>query len=502
MRNFKKITALALVVAMLISLVTVVSVAAAETVNISLVVADGYKASVKTGDTIMLEVHIESTNEEVDTVALRSAVWQISYDTDAFTAAVKPGGALGVGAVRADEELIKMTNTGGMDEMTGEPKQFNVAKGAAAQKIELVAKKEVTSTEEFALAFTDVLELKDMDGNALTVTPSSATVSIVPSFAATQVLAYEDDVEAEIGTAEADLVLPTEATVADVTGLKTEALEVAGEWTSEDYDANTIGEYTFTNTVVADEEGAASFDGELTAAVTVNVVAATAYETTSIEDFKLEPKKDAAYTEEELVAAVKEEVGAITATTALGIKDTFTNTTEPAHEAYTVALKEGVEITNENNDVITMEITIKAGASDNGKIVLAEDQVEEINITIKKSGGNKKPGGVPPTGGGSAVTPEKPDTGVPDSGTGDLGEDKDPTQGVPDIDEPGTDVPGTDVPGTPVAGLFEDVPADHWAADYIKEMKDKGIVGGKTATTFEPDATITRAEFVKMIATA
>ncbi len=51
----------------------------------------------------------------------------------------------------------------------------------------------------------------------------------------------------------------------------------------------------------------------------------------------------------------------------------------------------------------------------------------------------------------------------------------------------------------PVAG-FADVPATHWAASYILELASKGIVNGKTATTFAPDDTITRAEFVKILA--
>ena len=74
---------------------------------------------------------------------------------------------------------------------------------------------------------------------------------------------------------------------------------------------------------------------------------------------------------------------------------------------------------------------------------------------------------------------------------------------TPGTETPGTETPGTETPGTDapvVEGLFEDVAADHWAAEAIATLKDAGIVGGVTATTFAPDADITRAEFTKMIA--
>ncbi|ATW25590.1 S-layer homology domain-containing protein [Candidatus Formimonas warabiya] len=47
---------------------------------------------------------------------------------------------------------------------------------------------------------------------------------------------------------------------------------------------------------------------------------------------------------------------------------------------------------------------------------------------------------------------------------------------------------------------FTDVPAGHWAAESIDYLVEKGIINGKTATTFAPDDNITRAEFVKILA--
>ena len=47
---------------------------------------------------------------------------------------------------------------------------------------------------------------------------------------------------------------------------------------------------------------------------------------------------------------------------------------------------------------------------------------------------------------------------------------------------------------------FTDVAADRWSYAYIKKMYDAGAVSGTSATTFSPDANVTRAQFVTMLA--
>ena len=56
-----------------------------------------------------------------------------------------------------------------------------------------------------------------------------------------------------------------------------------------------------------------------------------------------------------------------------------------------------------------------------------------------------------------------------------------------------TPTPGTGLP-------FTDVSADRWSYPYIKQLYDAGVVSGTSATTFEPTANVTRAQFVTMIA--
>ena len=50
--------------------------------------------------------------------------------------------------------------------------------------------------------------------------------------------------------------------------------------------------------------------------------------------------------------------------------------------------------------------------------------------------------------------------------------------------------------------VFTDVPENHWAVNVIKELCQKGIIGGYPDGTFKPGNDITRAEFTKIIVKA
>ncbi len=47
--------------------------------------------------------------------------------------------------------------------------------------------------------------------------------------------------------------------------------------------------------------------------------------------------------------------------------------------------------------------------------------------------------------------------------------------------------------------MFDDVPNGHWAKAYVEELAEKGIIKGVSDTRFEPDRSITRAEFVTLL---
>lgn len=45
---------------------------------------------------------------------------------------------------------------------------------------------------------------------------------------------------------------------------------------------------------------------------------------------------------------------------------------------------------------------------------------------------------------------------------------------------------------------FSDLSEDHWAYEYIQNLYDLGIVSGKNANTYDPNSSVTVAEFVKI----
>lgn len=47
--------------------------------------------------------------------------------------------------------------------------------------------------------------------------------------------------------------------------------------------------------------------------------------------------------------------------------------------------------------------------------------------------------------------------------------------------------------------VFIDVPATHWASEFIYALTDKGIIKGKTESLFEPSANVTRGQFASLL---
>lgn len=49
------------------------------------------------------------------------------------------------------------------------------------------------------------------------------------------------------------------------------------------------------------------------------------------------------------------------------------------------------------------------------------------------------------------------------------------------------------------AAEFPDVPADHWAHEYIATLSDQKVINGYTDGTFKPSGTVKRGEFLKLV---
>lgn len=56
--------------------------------------------------------------------------------------------------------------------------------------------------------------------------------------------------------------------------------------------------------------------------------------------------------------------------------------------------------------------------------------------------------------------------------------------------------------GSESTGSFRDVPGNHWAYHYIETLKSRRIIGGDENGNFNPEAQVTREEFLKMLMNA
>ena len=123
------------------------------------------------------------------------------------------------------------------------------------------------------------------------------------------------------------------------------------------------------------------------------------------------------------------------------------------------ALKDGVTpVTNENTKMINRS----------GTDTYLSD-TSNVTVTIGIAGPEPNPG--PGTGGGT-VSPDREIT-------------------IDDDDTPLT------APGIP---RFSDVSAEHWAYAFIEYLAELGFVNGKTVTLYYPGDTITRGEFITILA--
>ncbi|WP_077214852.1 bifunctional 2',3'-cyclic-nucleotide 2'-phosphodiesterase/3'-nucleotidase [Bacillus dakarensis] len=76
------------------------------------------------------------------------------------------------------------------------------------------------------------------------------------------------------------------------------------------------------------------------------------------------------------------------------------------------------------------------------------------------------------------------------------GEGEEPTEPTPT--EP-TEPTEPQEPEAPVDPGFKDVSGSHWAYEYIAALANEGVIKGKTPTTFDPGANITRGQFASLL---
>lgn len=117
-------------------------------------------------------------------------------------------------------------------------------------------------------------------------------------------------------------------------------------------------------------------------------------------------------------------------------------------------------------------------------------------VILKEQDGNTVPINVIEEPGSITVS-EKKSTVVVDSGAGKKYYEGDKEPGE---EQPGEEQPGGEQPKG--AEKFKDLGGFEWAYESIDELVKAGIISGTSETTYEPQRSITRAEFCKLIAAA
>ena len=59
---------------------------------------------------------------------------------------------------------------------------------------------------------------------------------------------------------------------------------------------------------------------------------------------------------------------------------------------------------------------------------------------------------------------------------------------------------GTSLPLSAAAASFRDVVPGSWYSRAVYDLADQGILNGTSATTFSPEASLTRGAFITMLA--
>lgn len=255
----------------------------------------------------------------------------------------------------------------------------------------------------------------------------------------------------------------------------TETTTIEGE--STDVDVTGDAEYDVTDKAIASVKAGtvtANAAGETTIAithgknrVTVNVVVT---DPEPAKDIKLAVDKTNVSIEKGKTATVK-----------------VTETTTVAGESTDVDVTANAQYAVENAAIASVEAgVITAKAVGNTKVTVKHgDKEVTINVTVTNPPTNPgNPGGGNSGGGGS-----NPGTSNPS-----------PTK--PDPVKPDPVKPTPPVTPTPTPIIFTDVPAKHWAADYIQKAAQFGFMKGYPDGSFRPEQSLTRAQATSLIVRA
>lgn len=360
MKNLKKLTALVMAVAMVLSLVSLTAFAAEEiTPTFTVKNADGVEVdSVKAGNTVTISMSVPK-----GTYGFTSFFVEYDPDVVELSNLVKAAGL--TGNIMTNNNRIQVVAAGGLVPTSCDP-VFTVD---ATIKAGVSGEQELIGIQSGAMN-------TEGDIEAITVNDAGATVTVLESFVATEAIADPAEIEYQIGTdVVAALANDVDITVTD--GDEKEESGYTAVWTAPaDFDKNAVVEdLVFTGVVGAPtDDNAASFTS-LTVEIKVNMIpldgGTVTYAARTLE--MKQTKESTVYG----LADAKEEFGTeFVLTVKKGeIEDTFT----VGEEALSFV---DLDLASEVGTIVNLVATLTDATSDDGKFVNISDEVTVGTVKI------------------------------------------------------------------------------------------------------------------------
>lgn len=390
MRNFKRISAVILVIAMMLSLVSINSFAADE-YSVSYKIRktadsteDITSKGIKAGKDIYIDIIVSPTGE----YPFLNLKYTTLYQLTASDIDVKASGYNKNGLAPANQGVMSLMFTSGTE----------IAEDGVVATVKMTIPSDTTPNTNVNLLTLDDSAYTDPNGDNHKFTAVNATIPIVDGFTATKASVEALTEEIGLGTTKEQVIAKFgKATVANEDGSKTEGGFNVVEWNSADYDADKAGTYTFTGKVnpPASDDGLASFDAALTVTTTVTVgnIPLTADMVSAFETYGVPQKDDTTMTAAEVAALVNAEEAYTKATISNNGKYTENVTVAWTGADGTLDLAKVTE--DEPTNKVTLKGAVTLGTTTNyTQDTAVELSLDVIVVPATIEGGNIKLGSV------------------------------------------------------------------------------------------------------------
>lgn len=496
MKTLKKITAVAVMLAMVLSMMSIGVFATDDGITVSI-----EAASTTVGQGKKVVVNVCYTVDAETVMGSHGFTLKYKVPENAVVTPLAPDGAAYIASNKSFS--VKSATEIALSSMSS----YTLKAGknvVASMEIEVPADAVKDSTITFA---PEGLSFLDADfGDIASTIGTTSTITVVEAFTVNAV-ADGGEIELPMMTSEADVIAKLKEKIPSVKITDPEAhndktVNVTDWACKGTYNPKSGEAQEFVGTLESNDT--VTVASGVTAKATVKLTQLTTAKVSMDSTLELTVKKNADGTKADLENLIKEADPVIALIDEAGIRvDTIElDKTTIAFTGDKYTDETGLD-TSEKGNSVTAKLTVPAGTESKDKVYKLADEMElpiVITITVKASSTNNSVAGIGVAVGGNTNTNNG--TNASDDKTDDDATTTPDDDTRDDATTPDDDTKDDDTNNTPAATEFGDVPASYWAYDFITTLKDMGIINGKDNGNFEPDAQLTRAEFAKMIAVA